>query len=171
MPRITLDLNNADDCRKVRGEWRFGPGYVPGEPNEGLTSQVQGSPARLAEYDDSRWEVCTNIRTSRSSGFTFAWYRIAVELPEQVNSVALAGSRVLFETNIDDYGEVWIDGQIDRGAGVIGGINVPQRIEVSPDAVPGTRHVIACLTVNGPLAAPRGGVWMRYATLAFESTG
>ncbi len=171
MPRVALDLNDAGDRQKVKAEWRFAPGYVPGEPNEGLQAQIPGSPARLAEYDDSGWKVCTNIRTSRSVGFTFAWYRVAVDLPEQIDGVTLAGSRVLFETNIDDYGEVWIDGQIDRSAGVIGGINVPQRVEVSSNAMPGARHVIACLTVNGPLAAPRGGVWMRYAVLAFESTG
>lgn len=171
MPRVALDLNNADDRRKVKAEWRFAPGYVPGEPNEGLVAQVPGSPARLAEYDDSGWEVCTNIRTSRSTGFTFGWFRMTVEIPEQINGLAVGDSRVLFETNIDDYGEVWVDGQIERSTGVIGGINVPQRVEVSPKAVPGARHVIACLTVNGPLASPRGGVWMRYATLAFESTG
>jgi len=171
MPRVALDLNDAADLLKVKGQWRFAPGLVPGEPNEGLVAQTPGSPARLAEYDDSGWEVCGNIRTSRSVGFTFAWYRITVELPERIDGVALAGSRVLFETNIDDYGEVWIDGQIDRGTGVITGINVPQRVEVDPSAAPGVRHVIACLTVNGPLAAPRGGVWMRYATLGFESRG
>jgi hypothetical protein len=171
MPRVALDLNNADDRQQVQGEWRFAPGYVPGEPNEGLQAQVTGSSARLAEYDDAGWEVCTNIRTSRSTGFTFAWYRIAVQLPEQVNGMAVSGSRVLFETNIDDYGEVWIDGQIDRNTGVITGINVPQRVEVSASAVPGERHVIACLAVNGPLGTPFGGVWLRYATLAFESMG
>jgi hypothetical protein len=171
MPRIALDLNDPGDRAQVRAEWRYAPGYVPGEPNEGLTSRVAGSPARLADCDDSGWETCSNIRTSRSTGFTFAWYRMAVEIPESINGVSVAGSRVLFETNIDDYGEVWIDGQIDRATGVIVGINVPQRVEVSASAVPGERHVIACLTVNGPLAAPRGGVWMRYATLAFESTG
>ena len=52
MPRVALDLNNADDRRRVRGDWRFAPGYVPGEPNEGLQAQIPGSPARLAEYDD-----------------------------------------------------------------------------------------------------------------------
>jgi hypothetical protein len=171
MPRVALDLNNADDREQVQGEWRFAPGYVPGELNEGLQAQATGSPARLAEYDDAGWEVCTNIRTSRSMGFTFAWYRIAVQLPEQVSGMAVSGSRVLFETNIDDYGEVWIDGQIDRNTGVIIGINVPQRVEVSATAVPGERHVIACLAVNGPLGTPLGGVWMRYATLAFESMG
>jgi hypothetical protein len=171
MPRITLDLNKAEDCRKVKGQWRVGPGFVPGEPNEGLTAQRLNSPARLADYDDSGWEVCANIRKSRSVGFTFAWYRIAVELPEQADGVAVAGSRVWFETNVDNYGEIWIDGKIERPAGVIVGINAQHRVEVSSSAVPGARHVIACLVVNGPLAEPRGGVFMRYATLAFESSG
>ena len=171
MPRVALDLNNAEDRQKVKGQWRVAPGLVPGEPNEGLTAQLRATPARLADYDDSRWEVCPNIRESRSVGFTFAWYRISIALPERLDGVEVAGSRVWFETNIDNYGELWIDGQIDRNAGVIVGINAPQRVEVSASAVPGAKHVIACLVVNGPLAEPRGGIFMRYATLAFESPG
>lgn len=171
MPRAALDLNEAEDRRQVRGEWRVAPGLVPGEPNQGLTAELRASPARLAEYDDSGWEVCGNIRESRSAGFTFAWYRIAVEVPESVGGVALAGSRVWFETNIDNYGEIWINGQIDRSTGVIVGLNAQHRVEVSGSAVPGARHVIACLVLNGPLAEPRGGIFMRYATLAFESPG
>jgi hypothetical protein len=171
MPRVALDLNKPEDRQRVKGEWRAAPGLVPGEPNEGLTTQLRGSPARLADHDDSRWEVCPNIRESRSVGFTFAWYRIAIEVPERVGGVALAGARLWFETNIDNYGEIWIDGQIDRATGVIVGINAQQRVEVSGSAVPGARHVIACLLANGPLAEPRGGIFMRYATLAFESPG
>ena len=83
--------------------------------------------------------------------------------------MALAGSRVRFETNIDNYGEIWIDGQIDRSTGVIVGLNAQHRVEVSASAVAGARHVIACLVANGPLAEPRGGIFLRYATLAFES--
>jgi hypothetical protein len=169
MPRIALDLNKAEDRQKIKGQWRVGQGLVPGQPNEGLTAQLLNSPARLADYDDSRWEICTNIRQSRSTGFTFAWYRITVELPAQIDGVALAGARVLFETNTDNYGEVWIDGKIDRASGTIIGINASQRVEVSAKAEPGAKHVIACLVINGPLAEPRGGVFMRYATLAFES--
>lgn len=169
MPRIALDLNKAEDRQLVKGEWRVGQGLVPGEPNEGLTAQLLASPARLPDYDDSRWEVCHNIRQSRSVGFTFAWYRIAVELPSSVNGVDVAGSRVWFETNTDNYGEIWINGQIDRSTGVIVGINASQRVEVSANAVPGAKYVIACLVANGPLAEPRGGIFMRYATLAFET--
>lgn len=171
MPRIALDLNKAEDRRQIKGEWRVADGLVPGEPNEGLTSQLRATPARLADHDDSKWETCTNVRASRSVGFTFAWYRITVDIPEQIGGVALAGSRVWFETNIDNYGEVWINGQIDRSTGVIVGLNAQHRVEVSGSAVAGAKHVIAVLVLNGPLAEPRGGIFMRYATLAFESAG
>ena len=171
MPRIALDLNKADERRHVKGEWRVADGLVPGAPNEGLTSRLLSTPARLADHDDSSWAICANIRESRSVGFTFAWYRIKVEVPAAIGGIALAGSRVWFETNIDNYGEIWIDGKIDRSTGVIVGLNAQHRVEVSGSAVAGARHVIACLVGNGPLAEPRGGIFMRYATLAFESAG
>jgi hypothetical protein len=170
MPRIALDLNNAMHRQQMKGEWRVGQGFIPGEPNEGLTAQVLSSPARLADYDDSRWEVCTNVRASRSVGLTFAWYRITVDIPSSINGMDVAGSRVWFETNTDNYGEIWINGQIDRSTGVIVGINASQRVEVSANAVPGSRFVIAVLVGNGPLGEPRGGIFMRYATLAFETS-
>ena len=143
-------------------------GLDPGQPNEGLTAQLLNTPARLADYDDSGWEICHNVRESRSVGFTFAWYRLTAEIPAQLDGVDLAGTRVWFETNIDNYGEVWVNGQIDRSTGVIVGLNASQRVEISNSAVPGTRYVIAVLVLNGPLAEPRGGIFMRYATLAFE---
>ena len=170
MPRIALDLNQTEDRQKVNGQWKVAPGLVPGEANEGLTARLLATPARLADYDDSGWEVCTNVRKSLSEGFTFAWYRMTVELPQRLGDFNVAGSRVFFETNIDNYGEIWVNGEIDRTAGVIVGINSQQRVEVSNSAVPGEKFVIACLVLNGPLAQPRGGIFMRYATLAFEAT-
>jgi hypothetical protein len=152
MPRVALDLNKPEDRRHVKAEWRVASGLVPGAPNEGLTAQLLASPARLADHDDSGWEVCRNIRESRSVGFTFAWYRIVVEVPATIGGVALAGSRVWFETNIDNYGEIWIDGKIDRSTGIIVGLNAQHRVEVSG-------------------SAGAGGIFMRYATLAFESPG
>ncbi len=169
MPRVALDLNTSADRNKVKGQWRVATGLVPGEPNEGLTARLLGTPARLADFDDSGWDICNDIRESLSEGFTFAWYRIRVEFPANLNGMDIAGSRAWFETNIDNYGEMWIDGQIDRGTGVIVGINAPQRIELSNSAQTGEKHVIACLVANGPLAEPRGGIFMRFATLAFET--
>lgn len=171
MPRVALDLNKADDRQKVKAHWRRATGLVPAEPNQGLVALLEASPARLADYDDSKWQICENIRESVLQGLSFAWYRITVELPETIDGVPIAGGRVLFEMNADNYGEVWVDGQIDRLAGAITGINAQQRVSVSDRAAPGAKHVIACLVANGPLAEPRGGIYIRYATLAIESAG
>ena len=119
MPRETLNLQNPADLQAVNGVWRYAPGLVPGEPNEGLVAQREGSPARWPDYDDSAWEVCHDLAEWHSHGVTFAWYRLRVTLPERVAGREIAGSRCIFETCIDDYGELWIDGECnrDRGAG------------------------------------------------------
>ena len=169
----TLDLENLDDLKRVNAKWRYADGLVPGEPNGGLVDQLTESPARLADYDDSGWALCENIRKGVSKGFCFGWYRIAVTLPEQAGDVDIRGAQVWFATCIDDYGEVWVDDKCDlafgeSGRGAISGFNAPQRVLVSSSAQPGARHVIACLAVNGPLARPGGGIFLRYARLEFE---
>ena len=55
MIRVALDLENPEDLRSAKAEWKFAPGLVPGEDNEGLVARLIGSPARLADYDDSGW--------------------------------------------------------------------------------------------------------------------
>ena len=171
MPRFAIDLNTAAGRAVAGGQpWRVAPGLVPGEPNEGLSARLLAAPPRLPDYDDSAWDVCDNVRQSLSEGFTFAWYRIAVTLPSAIDEVDVAGYRVWFETNFDNYGEVWVNGEIDRAYGSIVGLNTPHRVEIAEVGQPGARYVIACLCLNGPLAAPRGGIFMRFATLAFEAT-
>jgi hypothetical protein len=168
MPRAIFNLMDPGDLRAVQGRWRFAPGLVPGEPNEGMVSQLAGSPARLADYDDSGWEVRDDLTIWHSRGLTFAWYRTKVTLPQTVGGHEIQGDRCLFETCIDDYGEIWIDGECDRDRGAVQGFNVPQRVVVSTNAQPGDQHTIALLAANGPLAAPGGAVFVRYATLAIE---
>lgn len=185
MTTVRLDLESPDHLTVLNACWRFGPGWVPGESNEGLFSQSVESPARLKEYDDSSWELLSDvrprgpkgtdgkpddpgIRKARSVGFTFGWYRIKITLPEHVWTIAVAGARVWFETNIDDYGEIWVDGEWDSRRGAIQGFNVTNRVLVTEYARPGAQHVIACLAVNGPLGKPGGNIFLRYAHLDFE---
>ena len=184
MTTTTLDLEDPAVLDQLGAQWKFGSGWNPGDPNEGLVAQASDSPARLPDYDDSRWETIDDleaggqnkpsggpehpgIRKKRSEGLTFGWYRIAVPIPETIGDFRVEGSAVWFETNIDDYGEIWIDGEWDRDAGAVNGFNVTNRVKVADDARPGTTHVIACLCVNGPLARPGGGIFMRYAHLDF----
>ena len=170
MPRVSLDLEVTADLAVVKTTgWRIAPGLVPGEPNQGLVAEMKESPARLPDYDDSWWEKDANIQERRSVGFTFAWYRIKITIPTKVKAQEIAGNRVYFETNVDNYGEVYIDGNIDRDKWVVTGNNVPKRIQIEDSAVPGTEHVIAVLVANAPLGVPVGAIFMRYAYLAFET--
>ena len=57
MSRVQLNLHNPEDLKVISGQWRFASGLVPGEPNEGLVAQMKDSPARLADYDDSSWDI------------------------------------------------------------------------------------------------------------------
>ena len=169
MKRIAIDLNKETDRQKVKATWRRAAGYVPGEPNQGLVAEIEGSPARLAEYDDSAWDVCDDICTAISKGVAFGWWRLTLELPESIDGQSIAGWQVLFEANIDDYGEIWVDGAVDLVNGVPQGFNKQQRVTVAREAEPGKKHVVACLAINGPLGKPGGGIFFRYATLAFET--
>ena len=169
MPRVSLDLGDKGDLKVLcTTGWRMAPGLVPGEPNQGLVAELLESPARLADYDDSKWEKDVDIQARLSKGFTFGWYRLNFTMPEEVRGQSVAGNRVWFETNVDNYGEVYIDGKIDRNIGVITGNNVPKRVLVEDGAVAGREHVIAVLVGNAPLGEPVGTIFMRYAALAFE---
>ena len=115
------------------------PRFVPGEANEGIVAEAEGSPCRLPDYDDSGWEACDDLGAWRRRGVSFIWYRIKATLPETVGGRPLEGARCLFESCIDDYGEIWINGECDRERATVQGFNVPQRVVVSTEPKPGRR--------------------------------
>ena len=71
MPRAVIDLNTSSGLATVKGQWKFAQGLVPGQPNEGLVSQLEGSPARLPDYDYSGWEICNDLAKWITRGFSF----------------------------------------------------------------------------------------------------
>ena len=169
MARVSLDLDNKDDLQVLGATgWRRGMGMVPGEANQGLVAEMRGVPARLPDYDDSGWEQPDSIQERLSVGFTFAWYRLSFTMPDSVKGQAVDGNRVYFECNVDNYGEVYVDGAINRDIGVITGNNTSKRVLVEDPGAPGGQHVIAVLVANAPLGDPVGSIFFRHATLAFE---
>ena len=142
MPRFPIDINSADGQAAVQGQWRYAEGYIPGEANYGLGERAEGSPCRLPDYDDSGWEVCADTSAwarfggDYVTGFSFVWYRINITIPETVGGRDARRTRLLFETCVDDYGEIWINGECNRERGTVEGFNRPQRVEVANNPNP-----------------------------------
>ena len=84
--------------------------------------EAEGSPCRLPDFDDSDWMLARTLGAWRRSGVSFVWYRIKATLPETVGGRALEGARCLFESCIDDYGEIWINGECDRERATVQGL-------------------------------------------------
>ena len=47
----------------------------------------------------------------------FNWYRIDVTIPERVGDLDPTGATVVFEVVIDDYAEVWVNGELPLALG------------------------------------------------------
>jgi gluconolactonase len=79
---------------------------------------------------------------------------------------------------VDDYAEVWVDGQLPQTLGQTGGQlvrgwNAPNRVVLGRNVRPGQRFQLAIFGANGPLSSPPGNfIWIRSATLDFfDGTG
>jgi gluconolactonase len=191
-PDAIVDLQSAAGLGLVGGEWRYsdarvaeidfvevggggdpdplGPGVVPNRSFDVLPH------AEAAGYDDSGWRVLapeeTQLRLANGR-VCFNWYRIEVEIPARLGGFDPTGATVVFEVVIDDYAEVWVNGELpvalgDTGGRVVSGFNAPNRVVLTRDARPGQRFQIAVFGINGPISAsPHNYIWMRSATLDF----
>jgi gluconolactonase len=130
--------------------------------------------AEAADFDDSGWRALAPEETQLRLGngrVCFNWYRLEVTIPERIGDVDPTGATVVFEVAIDDYAEVWVNGELplalgDTGGQVVGGFNAPNRVLLTQDARPGDTFQIAVFGINGPISvSPRNYIWMRTATL------
>ena len=183
----TIDLATADGARLVKGDWRYsdtkivevdfrGPGQDK-QPTGALVKTYDYTPhAGGADFDDSKWEVIapTTLDQRRGSGrLGFNWYRIKLTIPERVGDFDPAGSTVVFETSLDDYAEIWVDGELTRalgqsGGSVIAGWNAENHLIVGRNVKPGQQIQLAIFGINGPLSnPPTNFIYLRFAKLAF----
>lgn len=135
--------------------------------------------AGAADFDDSKWEVISanSLDQRRGNGrLGFSWYRIKLTIPDRVGDFDPTGSTVVFETSLDDYAEIWVDGELSRslgqsGGSVIAGWNAENHLVVGRNVKPGQQIQLAIFGINGPLSnPPTNFIWMRYARLGFYKT-
>lgn len=189
-PDAVVDLQADGGVALVAGEWRYADAEVreidfvevgaaddpfgPGdEPNR--TYDIVPH-AEASDYDDSGWRVLAPEETMlrlANGRVCFNWYRITVTIPERVGDFDPTGATAVFEVVIDDYAEVWVNGELPRALGdaggrVVGGFNAPNRVVLGRNIRPGDEFQIAVFGMNGPVSAsPRNYIWMRTATLDF----
>ncbi|HYY20694.1 MAG TPA: SMP-30/gluconolactonase/LRE family protein [Thermoleophilaceae bacterium] len=191
-PDALVDLQTDDGVALVGGRWRYsdarveeidfvelagpgaedplGPGDVPNRTYDVVPH------AEAADYDDSGWRELTPAETQlrlANGRVCFNWYRIALTIPDRVGDFDPSGSTAVFEVVVDDYAEVWVNGELplvlgETGGQVVGGFNAPNRVLLTRDARPGQTFKIAVFGINGPISvSPRNYIWMRTASLDF----
>ena len=187
-PEAVIDLATENGVRLVKGQWRYSDTKIievdfrgPGEDKQPTGDPIKTydfTPhAGWRDFDDSEWEVVepATLDKRRSTGrLCFNWYRITVTIPKRVGSYDPTGSTVVFETSVDDYAEIWVDGELTRGLGqnggsVVSGWNAPNRLVVGRNVQPGLKIQLAVFGINGPLSnPPTNFIYLRFARLEFH---
>jgi gluconolactonase len=186
-PAARIDLASTAGAALVHGAWRYADAKVieakfrapdaDGQPTgaEVVTNDIVPH-AGAVEFDDSKWEVIapTSLNARRGNGLvSFNWYRIAVTVPAQIDGFDPTGSTVWFETRLDDYAEVWVDGELGRafgqqGGSVVAGWNAPNRLLIGRNVKQGQRIQLAIFGMNGPISdSPTNYIFVREAKLEF----
>jgi gluconolactonase len=191
-PDAIVDLQTDAGAGLVGAQWRYadarveeidfvavagpgaadplGPGDVPNRTYH-VVPHAEG-----VDFDDGGWQRLAPADTMRrlaNGRVCFNWYRVEVTIPERVGHLDPTGASVVLEVVVDDYAEVWVDGELphalgDTGGPVVGGFNAPNRVVLTQDARPGDTFLVAVFGINGPISAsPENYIWMRLATLDF----
>jgi gluconolactonase len=190
-PDAVIDLATKEGVDLVKCQWRYSDTKITQVDFKaaGPDKQPTGKPIKTydftphaggADFDDSKWEKLdpTTLDARRSTGrLCFNWYRISITIPPRVNDVDLAGATAVFETSIDDYAEIWVDGEMSRalgqsGGSVVKGWNAPNRLIINRSVQPGQKIQLAIFGINGPLSnPPTNYIYMREAKLEFYKGG
>src|SRR4029077_13805133 len=101
----------------------------------------------------------------------FMWYRAMLPIPAKIGAFETADAIAVLQVLVDDYAEVWINGQMPRRSGypspaTIQGLNMPNRVVLSTKVSAGDKFQVAIFGVNGPISvAPANSIWFREAKL------
>jgi len=133
--------------------------------------------AELVGFDDRAWGAIAadDLGGRRGGGMiSFFWYRATLTIPNEAQGFATDGAKAVLRVNIDDYAEIWVNGELPRAAGrpspsCIQGFNMPNRLVLGDQIVhPGEKYEIAVFAINGPIsAAPANFLWFREAKVEF----
>jgi gluconolactonase len=179
-PSRVVDLTTADGIATFGGQWKNMDAKiveVPAMLNAGAawkTAYDLQPKAGEANFDDSSWVTIEpkGLLERRGGGHLFmTWFRSNLTVPAKIGDFDTGGARAVLAITIDDYAEVWVNGQMPRAIGrpspaTIQGFNMPNRVVLSESVKPGDRFQIAILGINGPISlSPPNPVFFREAKI------
>jgi gluconolactonase len=179
-PSRVVDLTTIDGMAVFGGQWKNMDAKiveVPAMPNAGpawKTAYDVQPKGGDGSFDDSSWTTIEpkGLLDRRGGGHLFmTWFRSNLTVPAKIGDFDTAGARAVLSIIVDDYAEVWVNGQLPRAIGrpspaTIQGFNMPNRVMLSESVKPGDRFQVAILAINGPISlAPPNPVFFREAKI------
>jgi hypothetical protein len=181
-PAHVVDLMTAAGSAVFGARWRGReakivecPALTDAMPEFKTTYDIEPH-AEIAGFDDSDWPVvaAAELGDKRGGGLvSFFWFRTTLTMPAEAAGFDTAGAMAVLRVNIDDYAEVWVNGEMPRAAGrtspgTIQGFNMPHRLVLANPVAPGDKFEVAVFAINGPIsAAPANFLWFREAKIEF----
>jgi gluconolactonase len=181
-PTYVVDLMTQPGATAFGAQWRTMEAKIVDakpipEHLPGYNTAYDISPhAGEAGFDDSKWPAIEpkDLAARRSGGHVaFIWFRTNLTIPAKVGDFDTTGAKAVLTVLVDDYAEVWVNGQLPRLSGypspaTIQGLNMPNRVVLADSVKPGDKFQIAVFGINGPISvAPANTVWFREARLEF----
>jgi gluconolactonase len=186
-PMAEVSLMTAEGSATFQSQWRYSDAKIvetsfhaagidrntPGPTN---TTYDITPHAGDADFDDSSWPIIdpTTLEQRRAGGkVCFNWYRVNVTMPSEFAGVNVVGTTAVLSVTVDDYAEVWVNGQLPRALdqdnkNLISGWNKANRVVLSSDVKAGDNVQVAIFGINGPIsAAPPNYIWLREAKVEF----
>jgi gluconolactonase len=182
VPAHVVDLMTADGMAAFGAVWKHmeakiveGPALPAAMP--GYKTSYDISPhAGEKGFDDSSWPTieAKGLGDRRGGGkVSFLWYRTNLTVPAKIGNFETAGARMVLTAYVDDYAEVWVNGEMPRRAGItspatIQGFNIPNRVVLADSVKAGDKVQVAIFGINGPISvAPSNFVFFRQASIEF----
>ena len=176
-PSHVVNLKTNEGSAAFGAQWRVTDVRIVEVPaainKERYKTTYQFEPRAMATaFDDSKWEQveAKDLGVRRSAGHTaFMWFRALLTIPARIGNVDLSKPTVaVFNVLVDDYGEVWVNGEMPRRSGypspaTIQGLNMPNRVVLGTEVKAGDKFQVAVFAINGPLSAPNESIWFRQA--------
>jgi len=146
-PLHVVDLMTAEGSAVFAATWRAReaklvqcPALGDAMPEFPTTYDIEPH-AEERGFDDADWTAvpATDLGGRRGGGMvSFCWYRATLTVPVNALGFDTAGAMAVLRVNVDDYAEIWINGEMPRAAGrpspyTIQGFNMPHRIVLATE--------------------------------------